>query len=388
MAKKQPSIETSVDNIVGNLMDGLYTTLNKRFGKSGYKPVYNLNKDDAPINVDDFISTGSTLLDLAISNRKNGGVPVGRITEIAGLEGSGKSLICGHIVANTQKKGGIAVYIDTETALSKHYFEVIGVDFDKMVYANTRAIEDILQGIEDTILEIRSKNKTIPLTIILDSYAGATAKSKQNEGYDKTGYNTDKAIIMSDRLGTISDLLGHHDVTLIITNQLRTNMNASLYDDKYQTPGGKALPFYSSVRLRLTSSSAEKGEHNGVQEILGKKVRIDVVKNRVGPPHRKASFNVLFDSGIADYQSVFEVAKQYGVLKTGGSWSNLIDEETGEILHKFQGLNGFRDEIVPNQKLYNTIKDKIADKFIMTYSETSKFDLDNLETGEIDNEEN
>lgn len=370
-------MEEKTDALIEDLMSGLNTTLSKRFGKSGYKPVYNLNDDDAPINCRDFISTNSTSLDLAIANRKDGGIPVGRITEIAGLEASGKSLICAHLVKNTQDKGGLAVYIDTENAIFREFFQAVGVNLNAMLYVNVREIENILQGIEDTIVEIRGKNKTIPLTIIVDSYAGATAKSKAAEGYEKVGYNTDKALIMSDRLGQIADLAGRENVALVFTNQLRVKMDAMAFSDPYTTPGGKALPFYSSVRLRVKSATKLKATRNGVEEIVGIKTKVVVQKNRVGPPHRTAEFEIYFDSGVDDFGGVYQLAKTYKVIKGAGAWTNYTDKSTGEVL-KFQGSNGFREEMIKNPEIYEKIKDEIADKYIMQYKKDTSVDTDSV----------
>lgn len=237
--------DKNTDDLIDDLMSGLATKLSKRFKDSGYNPVYKLDDPNAPINCDDFLPTNSTALDIAIANRPDGGLPIGRITEIAGLEGTGKSLMCAHLIANTQKSGGIGVYIDTETAIFTEFFKAVGVDVDKMLYVNVREIENILQGIEDSIVEVRKQSDTIPLTIIVDSYAGATAKGKADEGYEKVGYNTDKALIMSDRLGQIADMAGKNNVTLVFTNQLRTKMGAMPFSDPFCVD-----PITTNIKIR------------------------------------------------------------------------------------------------------------------------------------------
>lgn len=367
-------------------MSGLNTKLSKRYKDNGYKPVYSLTDDDAPINCREFVSTGAITLDLAIANRKDGGFPVGRITEVAGLESTGKSLLCANAIRNTQRKGGITVYFDTETAIFREYLEAIGVNLDDMLYVNIREIENILQGIEDIIAEVRSKDKHIPLTIVVDSYAGAGTKGKGNDSYERTGYNTDKAIIMSDNLGKVADLVGQENVTLILTNQLRQKMDAMAFSDPYTTPGGKALPFFSSVRLRMYSATKLKAKINGMDMVVGVKTKVKVVKNRVGPPFREAEFDIYFESGIDDFGGVFALAKAYKIVKAAGSWTKIVDKESGEV-HQFQGSSGFRELMVNNPSLYAQVRDEIADNYIMKYNSTTEIDTDTVEEGEeVDDE--
>lgn len=375
MAKKK------TDNIqIDDLVSDLVTDLGNRFKGTGYKPVYTLD-DASADNVENFISTGSFVLDLAISNRRNGGVPVGRITEISGLEGSGKSLLCSHIIANTQKQGGIGVYIDTENSLYVDYLKAVGVDVSKMIYSKVRPIEMILEGIEHTIENVRSKDKNIPLTIILDSYAGASSKSKENSNFDRTGYNTDKSLIMSDHLGKIADLIGNENVTLVVTNQLRENMNAMPFAEKYRTPGGKALPFFSSVRLRAKSTTKLKGKRYGVEEVVGIQTVITVFKNRLGPSNRDVTFDIYYDSGINDYSGVFNLAKKYKVFTAGGGWTYYKDSQDNE--HKFNGQTDFQTQMIENPELFEKIKDTLSDKYIMSYTnQKTSVNLDEVELGE------
>ena len=150
MAKKKVEVRDDLANV-------LATSLNKQF--KGYKVAYFLDgSEETPTDLTDFISTGSATLDLAISNRKNGGIPVGRITELTGLEASGKSLLAGHILANTQKKGGLAVFIDTENACNEEFLRCIGVDVAEMLYIQLETIEDIFEVIENIIAKTRESN--------------------------------------------------------------------------------------------------------------------------------------------------------------------------------------------------------------------------------------
>ena len=192
MAKKSIEIDSLQDELAGILA----TNLNKKFKSSNYKVAYFLEGDeDSPSEVSEWISTGSSMLDLAISNRPNGGLPVGRITEITGLEASGKSLLAAHVLANTQKKGGLAVYIDTENAISREFLTAIGVNLKDMLYVPLDTIEDIFDAIDSIIESVRKTDKNKIVTIVVDSVAGASTKIEMAADYDKDGYATSKALI-------------------------------------------------------------------------------------------------------------------------------------------------------------------------------------------------
>ena len=158
------------------------------------------------------------MLDLAISNRPNGGIAVGRITELNGLESSGKSLIGAHLLAETQKKGGVAVYIDTETAVSEDFLGVIGVDINKMLYLHLETVEDIFEAIEEIVTKVRESDKDRLVTILVDSLAAATTKVELNADYDKDGWATSKAIVISKAMRKITQMIGRQRVALVFTN--------------------------------------------------------------------------------------------------------------------------------------------------------------------------
>ena len=171
MAKKSIEIDSLQDDLAGILA----SNLNKKFKSSNYKVAYFLEgDDDSPSEVSEWISTGSSMLDLAISNRPNGGLPVGRICEITGLEASGKSLLAAHALADTQKKGGLAVYIDTENAISREFLEAIGINLKDMLYVPLDTIEDIFESIESIVESVRLNAKNRLVTIVVDSVAGAS----------------------------------------------------------------------------------------------------------------------------------------------------------------------------------------------------------------------
>ena len=233
------------DELAGVLAD----SLNKKF--KDYKVAYFLDGvQETPTDIKEFISTGSTMLDLAISNRPNGGIAVGRITELNGLESSGKSLVGAHLLKETQKKGGVAVYIDTETAVSEDFLEVIGVDINNMLYLHLETVEDIFEAIEEIVTKVRESDKDRLVTILVDSLAAATTKVELEADFDKDGWATSKAIVISKAMRKITQMIGRQRIALVFTNQLRVKLGA-MFGDPYTTSGGKALPFHASTRIRL-----------------------------------------------------------------------------------------------------------------------------------------
>ena len=337
----------------------LADSLNKQFKDT--KVAYFLDGSNAtPTDIKEFISTGSSVLDLAIANRPNGGVAVGRITEINGLESSGKSLIGTHILAETQKKGGVAVYIDTETSVSREWLETIGVDVSKLLYLHVETVEDIFQCIESIVTKIRESDRERLVTILVDSLAGASTKVEMEADFEKDGWATSKAIIVSKAMRKITQMIGRERIALVFTNQLRQKLGV-MFGDPWTTSGGKALPFHASTRIRLKNMGQIKvGAKN---DVIGMKCRAQIIKNRLGPPLRHADFNLYFDSGIDDMGSWLTVLKDHKLLKIAGAWYTL--EYKGKDI-KFQSKD-FEKKIEENDGLKEYLYDKICDVSILKY---------------------
>ena len=264
-------------SVKDDLANVIADNLNKKFKDN--KVAYFLDgSDDTPTDIKDFISTGSSMLDLAISNREDGGIAVGRITEINGLESSGKSLLASHILAETQKKGGIAVYMDTETSVSRDFLEAIGVDVSKLLYLHFECVEDIFEAIEDIITKVRESDKDRLVTILVDSLAATSTKVEIEADFEKDGYATTKAIVISKALRKITQMIGRQRVALVFTNQLRQKLGV-MFGDPWTTSGGKALPFHASTRVRLKNMGQIKDSKK--KNILGMKCRAQIVKNRI-----------------------------------------------------------------------------------------------------------
>jgi len=370
MAKSKSDLSDELGGLIAE-------TINKQFKTQNVKTAYFLEGDsDAPTIVKEWVGTGSTMLDLAISNRKYGGFPVGRVSEITGLEQSGKSLLAAHALLNTQKKGGLAVYIDTENAIATEYLTAIGLNLKDMLYIPLETVEDIFETVDVIIDKVRSSDKDRLVTIVVDSIAGASTKTEMAADFDKDGYATAKALIISKAMRKITNLIGRERICLIITNQLRQKLNAPAFSDPWTTPGGKGIPFHASVRLRLSSIGAIKAKREGRDEIVGSRVKAKLVKNRVGPPLRECEYEVYFDSGIDDYSSWLTVMKEHNLVSQSGAWYSWTDKRTGEVI-KFQSKE-FVEKIMSNPELYEIIYDEIADKVIMKYKKLDEARIDDV----------
>jgi recombination protein RecA len=342
------------DELAGVLAD----TLNKQF--KDMKVAYFLDgTDTTPTDIKDFISTGSTMLDLAISNKPNGGIAVGRITEINGLESSGKSLLGAHTLAETQKKGGVAVYIDTETAVSTEFLGSIGVDVESMLYLHLETVEDIFAAIEEIVTKVRESDKDRLVTILVDSLAAATTKVELEAEFDKDGWATSKAIILSKAMRKITQMIGRQKIALIFTNQLRQKLGV-MFGDPWTTSGGKALPFHASTRIRLKNLGQIKDKKSNN---IGMKMRAQVIKNRLGPPMRHADFELYFETGIDDDGSWLKVMKEHNLVKQGGAWYTMKNHKGKEL--KFQSKDWgeqLKDKDF-REHCYNLICDKVILKY-------------------------
>ena len=376
---KKPMPSADRDELAQVIADSL-NKLNKDSDQIAY---FLDGKEDTPTDFSDFISTGATMLDIAVSNRPNGGIAVGRITELTGLEGSGKSLVGAQLIANTQKRGGVAVLIDTETAVNPEFFKAVGIDMNKLVYVHISTVEDIFDAITNIIEKVRTgKDKEKLVTIIVDSVAGASTKKEMEADFGKDGYATDKAIIISKAMRKITGLLGREKIALVFTNQLRQKMNAPAFSDPWTTSGGKAIAFHASTRIRLSLIGKIQ---DGNKNVIGVNVKAVVVKNRLGPPHRVAEFDIYFDRGIDDYGSWLDVLKDNGLVKQTGAWYTIVDEATGEEI-KFQSKD-FPKLLDSNVTRKEAIYTQICDSLIMKYRSEYNPDEEILVTGEEDSKQ-
>jgi len=367
--------KTNRDELSSILADNL----NKKF-KGQSKVAYFLDgSEQTPTDLTEWVSTGDDMLDLAISNRPNGGFPVGRIVEVTGLEASGKSLLSAHTLANTQKKGGLAVYIDTENAINQEFLEALGVDTQKLLYVPLEAVEDIFDAMDSIIESIRKSDNNRLVTIVVDSVAAATTKVELAADYDQAGYATQKAIIISKAMRKITNLIGRERILVVFTNQLRVRLGVS-FGDPYTTSGGKALGFHASCRLRMKQMGKLNSKVGGVEQTVGIKTRVQVIKNRMGPPLRAVDFEIYFDRGIDRYGSWLNTMKTYKLIQISGAWYTWVDESTGEEI-KFQAKN-FTKILEERPEVKEQMYKQICDAYILGYKEASE--AANTDTTKLD----
>ena len=363
MAKKKTDDGISSGAMHEDLASLLADTLNAKFKETNMKVAYFLDKDaDSPSNVTDWITTGNDIVDLAISNRPYGGLPVGRIIEIMGESAAGKSLLTANILAQCQRKGGLSIYIDTENAVANEFFEMLGMDLSKMIYAPVETIEDAFAIVETIIEKVRNADKNRLVCIAIDSIMGATTKVEQEADYEKDGYATTKAIVLSKAMRKITNMIGRQKVCLILTNQLRDKVGVMGFGEKTQTSGGKAVGFHASVRLSLYNLGMIKKSDGTV---IGAKTKLKIKKNRLGPPSREVEYDIYFDSGIDSAPSWIDELTKHKLVKKRGAYYDYVDTETGEevVFTSANILTKFAEDLRLKKQVY----EKLCEEYIMKY---------------------
>lgn len=362
MAKKK-SEGLGANDIQEDLASVLASTLNAKFKETNQKVAFFLDKDiDSPSNVTDWISTGNDIVDLAISNRPYGGLPVGRIIEIMGETAAGKSLLTASILAQCQRKGGLAIYIDTENAVANEFFEMLGMDLSKMIYAPIETIEDAFAVIETIIEKVRTSDKDRLVCIAIDSIMGATTKVEQAADYEKDGFATTKAIVLSKAMRKITNMIGRQKICLILTNQLRDKVGVMGFGEKTQTSGGKAVGFHASVRLQLYNLGMIKKSDGTV---VGARTKLKLKKNRLGPPSREVEYDIYFDSGIDSAPSWIDELVKHKLVKKRGAYYDYVDQETGEEVI-FTSAN-ILTKLKENPALKKQVYERLCSEYIMKY---------------------
>jgi len=294
-----------------NFTDDLIKSLNKEHGS---KVAYNLAFDTSPTHVNRWISTGSSQLDYIIANRRNGGLPEGRIVEIFGPPSIGKSHIAIQIARSTQQMGGIVVYIDTENATSVENLGLLGVDISKrFVYVDTHCTEEVLSIAEATILRAKAMDKDVPITIIWDSVAATSPKAELVGDYDKESIGL-QARSISKGMRKITGVIANQNVLMVCLNQIRTKIGV-MFGDPTTTPGGKAIPFHSSVRIKL---GAGQPITNKDKEVIGINVSAKTIKNKVSAPFRSVNFEIHFGHGIKEHEQIFDLLRKHGSTQING----------------------------------------------------------------------
>ena len=317
-------------------LKALQLTLDKLEKSYGKGTVMKLG--DAPVEPMEFISTGSLGLDIALGI---GGVPKGRVIEIYGPESSGKTTLATHIIAEAQKKGGIAAFIDAEHAFDQFYAKKLGVDIENLLISQPDNGEQALE-IADNL--IRSGAIDV---IVIDSVAALVPKSEiEGEmGDSKMGLH---ARLMSQALRKLTGTISKTNCCCIFINQLRDKIGV-MFGSPETTTGGNALKFYASVRLDIRRIAQIKDS----DEVSGNRVKVKIVKNKVAPPFRIAEFDVMFGQGISKVGEIIDLGVEYGVVKKAGSWFSYGDIKLG------QGRDGVKQLLLDNQELSDELEAKI-----------------------------
>ncbi|GAA4275053.1 recombinase RecA [Aquimarina gracilis] len=310
--------------------------LDKAYGKGTV-----MKMSDSSVQEVDVIPTGSLGLDLALGV---GGYPKGRVIEIYGPESSGKTTLTLHAIAQAQKAGGIAAFIDAEHAFDRFYAEKLGVDIDDLIISQPDHGEQALE-IADNL--IRSGAIDI---IVIDSVAALTPKSEiEGEmGDSKMGLH---ARLMSQALRKLTSSISKTNCTVIFINQLREKIGV-MFGNPETTTGGNALKFYASVRLDIRRSTQIKDSNSEVQ---GNKTRVKVVKNKVAPPFRTAEFDIMYGEGISKNGEIIDIGVDYEIVKKSGSWFSYQDTKLG------QGRDAVKNLLNDNPELMEELEEKIKE---------------------------
>ena len=311
--------------------------IEKQFGKGA---VMKLGQNSS-LNVE-AIPTGSLSLDIALGI---GGVPRGRIVEIYGPESSGKTTVALHIVAEAQKMGGEAVFIDVEHALDPVYAQALGVDIDSLLVSQPDTGEQALE-----ICEALVRSGAIDV-VVVDSVAAMTTKA-EIEGEMGDSFVGLQARLMSQALRKLTGAISKSNAVCIFINQLREKIGV-FFGNPETTTGGKALKFYASVRLDIRRIQTLK---NG-DEAVGNRTRVKVVKNKMAPPFKSAEFDMLYGEGISREGSVIDMAQQVGVVKKSGSWFTYEGDQLG------QGREKVRQFLKDNPAITEEIENKVKAEF-------------------------
>ena len=309
--------------------------LDKTYGKGSI-----MKLGDQPVIDVQAIPSDSVGLDLALGV---GGYPKGRIIEIFGPESSGKTTLAIHAIAEAQKQGGIAAFIDAEHAFDKYYAEQLGVDTDELLISQPDHGEQALE-IADNL--IRSGAIDI---LVVDSVAALTPKAEieGDMGDSRMGL---QARLMSQALRKLTGSISKTNCTVIFINQLREKIGV-MFGNPETTTGGNALKFYASVRIDIRRSTQIK-EGDGV---IGNKTRIKVVKNKVAPPFRKAEFDIMYGEGISKIGELIDLGTEFNILKKSGSWYSYGDVKLG------QGRDSVKNILLDNVELAEEIEEKIVE---------------------------
>ena len=310
--------------------------IEKDFGKGAI-----MKLGDKPAVSVETIPTGALALDVALGV---GGIPRGRIIEIYGPESSGKTTLAQHIVAECQKRGGIAAFVDAEHALDPEYARNLGVNVDELLISQPDTGEQALDITEELV---RSGAVDV---IVVDSVAALVPKA-DIEGSMEDQQMGLQARLMSKALRKLTGIIGKTRTTVIFINQLRQKIGV-MYGNPETTTGGNALKYYASVRLEIKRVEGLKGDG----EDIGNHVRVRILKNKVAPPFRTAEFDIIFGKGICKIGNILDVAVDLDIVKKAGSWFSFNDDKLG------QGRDKAKEFLAANPEILNQVETLVREK--------------------------
>jgi recombination protein RecA len=314
--------------------------IEKQFGKGA---IMTLGEGNAAPGIET-ISTGSIGLDLALGV---GGVPRGRVVEIYGPESSGKTTLCLSVIANAQRAGGLAAFVDAEHAVDPSYAKRIGVNLDELLISQPGSGEEAL-----TITETLIRSNAVDV-VVVDSVAALVPRAEL-EGQMGDATVGAQARLMSQAMRKLTAAIHRSKTCCIFTNQIREKIGV-MFGSPETTPGGRALKFYTSVRLDMRRISVIK---DSLGKVVGSHVRVKVVKNKVAPPFTEAEFDIMYDVGIAKEGSVIDVATDLGVLERKGSWLAFNGEMIG------QGREAAKDALREKPKVLDQLVAAVRAKIL------------------------
>lgn len=331
MVKKEPGNEEANGRVEALKM--AVASIEKQFGMGA---IMSMGKDGPGRNVE-FIPTNIVSLDLALG----GGIPRGRVIEIYGPESSGKTTIATHIIAQVQKRGGVAAFVDAEHALDPEYAKKLGVDLENMLVSQPDSGE---QALEITETLVRSNAVDI---VVVDSVAALVPRA-EIEGEMGDAIIGVQARLMSQALRKLTAAISKSKTTVIFINQIRMKIGV-MFGNPETTSGGQALKFYSSVRMDIRrTEQLKEGE-----DIIGNRIRVKVVKNKVAPPFRKAEFDLLYKEGISREGDLIDVGVMFNIVAKSGSWYTYGEERLG------QGKESARKFLKEHEKIAKEIQAKV-----------------------------
>ncbi len=330
------SVEQAYEKSVaerGKAVDSAILSIEKQFGRGAIMKLGSRERQHV-----DFIPTGSIALDLALGV---GGIPRGRITEIFGPESSGKTTVCQHVIAEAQRRGGVAAFIDVEHALDPGYARACGVNVDELLVSQPDTGE---QALEITETLIRSGGIDV---VVVDSVAALVPRA-EIEGEMGDSFVGIQARLMSQALRKLTGAVSRSNTSLVFTNQLREKIGV-MFGNPETTPGGRALKFYASVRLDIRRIETIKSG----TDAIGNRVRVKVVKNKVAPPFRVAEFDVMYGEGVSKEGGLLDVGVAMDVVEKTGSWFTYAETRLG------QGREASKDFLKVNGAIAAEIEAKI-----------------------------